>query len=163
MTLEKGLVGLLSYALFDDEGAILDGTGQGRLFAYLHGHGNLPESLEKVLEGKAEGDEFDETIPDAFGPLEEVEPQRVRRSDLPKSIRDRVEPGMPFSAPASDGTVHQLWITKVQGASVYLTTQHPLAGKTVRFAGLVARVREATPSELEHGHAHGADGRHHHH
>lgn len=163
MTLEKGRVGLLSYALFDEEGAIIDGTSQGRLFAYLHGHGNLPATLESVLDGKAEGDEFDENIPEAFGAEQDLEPQRVRRNDLPKNVRDRAEVGMPFAATGSDGTVHQLWVTKVQGASVYVTTQHPLAGKTVRFAGVVSRVREATPSEIEHGHAHGADGRSHHH
>lgn len=163
MTLEKDRVGLLSYALFDEEGAILDGTSQGRLFAYLHGHQNLPAALESVLEGLAEGADFDESIADAFGAKEGVEPQRVHRNDLPKNIRDRVEKGMPFAAPASDGTVHQLWVTDVKGASVFLTTEHPLAGKTVRFAGKVSRVREATPAEIEHGHAHGADGRHHHH
>lgn len=162
MILEKGRVGLLSYALFDDEGAVLDGTPSGRLFAYLHGHGNLPETLERVLEGKTEGAEFDEIIPEAFGAKQNVEPQRVRRNDLPKQIRERAEPGATFSAPGSDGTVHQLWITEVKGASVFLTTEHPLAGKQVRFAGTVARIREATPIELEHGHAHGADGRHHH-
>ncbi|MEM6926786.1 MAG: peptidylprolyl isomerase [Myxococcota bacterium] len=159
MTLEEGRVGLLMYALFDEEGAILDGTTQGRLFAYLHGHGNLPEALEKVLEGMTEGTNFDETVSDAFGPKTDVEPQRVRRNDLPKDVRDKAAAGMPFAAPGSDGTVHQLWITKVQGASVYLTPEHPLAGKTVRFTGQVTRVREATPAELDHGYAHGADGR----
>jgi len=163
LKIEKDRVGLLSYALFDEEGAILDGTTQGRLLAYLHGHGNLPDTLEAVLDGRSEGDEFDETIPDAFGPKGDVEPQRVRRGDLPRELRDRVAAGMPFSAAGSDGTVHQLWVTEVKGASVYVTTEHPLAGKTVRFTGRVSIVREATPSELDHGHAHGADGRHHHH
>jgi len=163
MTLEKGRVGLLSYALLDEESAIIDGTSQGSLFAYLHGHANLPTALESVLHGKAEGAEFDETIPDAFGAKVGIEPQRVRKSELPKEIRDRVQTGAPFRATASDGTVHQLWVTAVKGASVFITTEHPLAGKTVRFTGVVSRVREATPAELEHGHAHGADGRHHSH
>lgn len=159
MTLEKGRVGLLSYALIDEEGAILDGTSQGRLFAYLHGHDNLPETLENVLEGKSEGEDFDETIPDAFGAKGGLEPQRVHRNDLPKDVRERAQEGMPFAAQASDGTVHQLWITQIKGASVFVTAEHPLAGKTVRFAGRVSRVREATPSELDEGRAHGADGR----
>lgn len=161
MIIEKDRVGLLTYALFDDEGAVLDGTVQGRLFAYLHGHSNLPAALESVLEGKVEGDDFDEMIPDAFGPALGIEPQPVRKKDLPKSLRDRLEVGVPFSAPASDGSVHQLWVRSIKGATIYVTTEHPLAGRTVRFAGRVARVREATPSEIEAGHAQGADGRSH--
>lgn len=159
MTLEKDRVGLLTYALFDESGAVLDGTTQGRLFAYLHGHANLPATLETVLEGRSEGDEFDETITEAFGPKQNLDPQPVRKRDLPKPVRDNLQVGIPFSAEASDGTVHQLWIKSIKGASVFVTTEHPLAGQTVRFAGRVTRVREATPSELEDGRAYGADGR----
>ncbi|MEN0064954.1 MAG: peptidylprolyl isomerase [Myxococcota bacterium] len=159
--LEQGRVGLLSYALFDEEGAILDGTTQGRLFPYLHGHDNLPAALEAVLEGKVEGDDFDETIANAFGEKKGLDPQPVRRNELPKRIRDGLKVGMPFAAPASDGTVHQLWVTAIKGASVFVTTEHPMAGKTIRFAGRVSHVREATPDELADGRAHGADGRRH--
>jgi len=39
---------------------------------------------------------------------------------------------------------------------------HPLAGKTLHFAGTVTLVRAASAEELTHGHVHG-DGGHHHH
>ena len=38
---------------------------------------------------------------------------------------------------------------------------HPLAGKTLTFEIQVLDVREATPDELAHGHAHGPGGAHH--
>jgi FKBP-type peptidyl-prolyl cis-trans isomerase SlyD len=40
---------------------------------------------------------------------------------------------------------------------------HPFAGKTLTFEIVIDKVRDATADELSHGHAHGADGEHHHH
>ena len=39
-----------------------------------------------------------------------------------------------------------------------LDGNHPLAGMALRFALTVKEVREATEDEIEHEHAHGADG-----
>ncbi len=38
---------------------------------------------------------------------------------------------------------------------------HPLAGKTLRFALKVLEVRAASEEEIAHGHVHGAHGHHH--
>jgi len=38
---------------------------------------------------------------------------------------------------------------------------HPLAGKTLVFSGIVTGVRAATGEELHHGHVHGPEGHHH--
>jgi FKBP-type peptidyl-prolyl cis-trans isomerase SlyD len=38
---------------------------------------------------------------------------------------------------------------------------HPLAGVRLNFAVEVAAVREATESEMSHGHAHAGDGHQH--
>jgi FKBP-type peptidyl-prolyl cis-trans isomerase SlyD len=41
---------------------------------------------------------------------------------------------------------------------VTLDANHPLAGVDLAFEVEITAVRAATPEELAHGHAHGADG-----
>jgi len=46
---------------------------------------------------------------------------------------------------------------------VHLDFNSPLAGLDLQFEGKIEIIREALPVELEHGHAHGPEGHHHHH
>jgi FKBP-type peptidyl-prolyl cis-trans isomerase SlyD len=50
-------------------------------------------------------------------------------------------------------------IKSVDGETVLLNMNHPLAGKELRFDVKVVNLRDATDEEMDHGHAHGA---HHH-
>jgi FKBP-type peptidyl-prolyl cis-trans isomerase SlyD len=52
-------------------------------------------------------------------------------------------------------------VVKVGLKTLDVDTNHPLAGKTVSFAVEVVEVRDATPEEVQHGHAHGAGGHQH--
>ncbi len=156
------VVAVLSFTLTDpDDGSVLEQTGPGQSFAYLHGHGNLPEALEAVVEDLSIGDAFDSVVPDAFGPPPPADPQPVQKRDLPKDVRKKLAPGLRFSAQGSDGTTHTLWVERIQGSRAFVTTSHPLAGRTLRFSGQVHALRDPTTSELDHGHAHGAGGQHH--
>jgi FKBP-type peptidyl-prolyl cis-trans isomerase SlyD len=49
-------------------------------------------------------------------------------------------------------------VTDVAEDKVVLDGNHPLAGMALRFALSVQEVRDATHDEIEHQHAHGADG-----
>jgi FKBP-type peptidyl-prolyl cis-trans isomerase SlyD len=69
---------------------------------------------------------------------------------------------MPLEIRDSAGNPVRVWITKVQGTRVWIDIDHPLAGKTLQFDVEIVNVRDPVPEELEHGHAHGADGHHHH-
>ena len=52
-------------------------------------------------------------------------------------------------------------VVAVDGESIILDINHPLAGKTLHFAVEVLAVRDATAEELNHGHVHGPGGHHH--
>jgi FKBP-type peptidyl-prolyl cis-trans isomerase SlyD len=45
---------------------------------------------------------------------------------------------------------------------ITIDANHPLAGETLTFDVKILEVRAATAEEIEHGHAHGPGGHHHH-
>ncbi|MEO1872189.1 MAG: peptidylprolyl isomerase, partial [Cobetia sp.] len=49
-------------------------------------------------------------------------------------------------------------VTKVEGDTVTVDGNHPLAGETLNFDVQITNVREASAEELEHGHVHGEGG-----
>jgi FKBP-type peptidyl-prolyl cis-trans isomerase SlyD len=157
--IERDVVAILSFTATDaDADEVLEHAPS---MAYLHGHDNLPSAFEAKLEGLSAGDDFDETVPDAFGAATGAS-QSVRKGDLPKHVRDSLRVGGNFVAEGSDGTRHVLWVTAMKGGRVTVTADHPYAGKNIRFAGTVVQLRSPTASELEHHHAHGPGGHHHH-
>ena len=57
--------------------------------------------------------------------------------------------GSVVAARLPDGREQHLLVTKIEGDSVTLDGNHPLAGQTLNFEVSVASLREATPDELE--------------
>ncbi len=162
-TLEAGKVGIFHYTLKNDAGEVLDSSAGGMPLAYLHGHGNIVPGLEKELEGKTTGDSLSVVVPPAEGYGERMGPgpQAVHRSEFPKGFEPVA--GQPVRAETSDGRAVTIWITKVQGAQVYVDANHPLAGENLHFDVDIVGVRDSTEDERQHGHAHGVDGHAHHH
>lgn len=151
---------LIHYTLKDDEGAVLDSSEGAGPMPYLHGANNIVPGLEKALEGLGVGDEFEVSIApkDGYGEKNSSGAQAVHKREFPKDAT--LSEGMAFRAGANGEVV--LYITKIQGAYVYVDTDHPLAGKTLHFSGSIARIRPANETEKAHGHPHGPDGTHHH-
>jgi len=52
-------------------------------------------------------------------------------------------------------------VTKVEGETVTVDGNHPLAGVELHFDVTIKEVREASSEELAHGHVHGEHGHHH--
>ena len=73
----------------------------------------------------------------------------------------RLQPGMIVSVNTDQGAVPAT-IIKVGKFNVDIDTNHPMAGQHVRFELQVLDVRDATAEEIDHGHAHGPGGHHHH-
>ncbi len=156
MTVTKDKVVSIEYTLKDSEGNIIDASN-GNPLAYLHGHGQIIPGLETALEGKNVGDKLTVTVAaaDAYGERVEQLVQEVPRQ-LFQGV-DNIEVGMRFEAQSEQG-VHSVEVTKVDGDTITVDGNHPLAGKALTFDVEIKDIRDATEEELAHGHAHGTGG-----
>ena len=159
-TIAKNKVVRLNYVLRGDDGQTIDESGDEPL-EYLHGAGNIVPGLEKQLEGKTTGDKVTAVVPpeEGYGPRHKIKPHPIPRSKFPEDVE--LEKGMGFTMRAENGQPVPVWITKIQGPTVYVDPNHPLAGETLHFDVEVLDIREANEEEIAHGHPHGPDGHHH--
>jgi FKBP-type peptidyl-prolyl cis-trans isomerase SlyD len=161
-TVEDGKVVSIEYVLRDSEGRELDRSREGEPLVYLHGARNIVPGLEEALTGKSAGDRVEVRVPPekGFGPKGKVKPQAVLRSRFPEEAQ--VVKGARFVAEGPGGRPTPIWVHKVQGKTIYVTPEHPLAGVTLCFDVTIRAIRDATDEERAHGHAHGPDGHAHH-
>jgi len=160
MQIADRCVATFHYTLTNDAGEVLDSSQGREPLAYLHGAGNIVPGLEGALTGRSAGDNFtvDVAPEDGYGTRH---PELVQEVPM-QAFRgvERVEPGMQFQAQTPQGAL-SVRVTKVEGDTVTVDGNHPLAGETLHFAIEVTGVREATEEELQHGHVHGAGGHEH--
>ncbi|WP_068858545.1 FKBP-type peptidyl-prolyl cis-trans isomerase [Perlucidibaca aquatica] len=160
MQIAQDSVALIDYTLTNDAGEVIDSSNGGEPLAYLHGHQNIIPGLEKALLGKAVGDSLKVSIAPAEG-YGEVNPSLVENvpSNLFQGV-EQIEVGMQFHAQTGGG-MQVITVTAVEGDTVTVDGNHPLAGQTLHFDVTVKEVRAASQEELDHGHVHGAGGHHH--
>jgi len=157
MKIGNNMVVSIDYTLKDVNGEIID-TSDGRApLDYIHGTGSIIQGLESALEGKSAGDELSVTIPpeEAYGLRDDSLAQSVDKKIF--ETEETLEVGMQFQAPSDQGMMI-VTVTEIDGDSVTVDTNHPLAGETLQFDVAVVDVREPTQEELGHGHAHGRGG-----
>lgn len=160
MQITKNSVASIEYELKDDDGVVIDTSEGGEPLTYLHGVGNLIPGLEAELEGKGSGDAVRVRIEpnNAYGERHDERVHDVPRSELPEGIE--IEPGTQLQAQGPDG-IQVVTVIGVEGDTVKMDGNHPLAGVHLNFDVRVVDVREATAEELEHGHVHGPGGHEH--
>lgn len=157
MQATKDSVVSIDYVLRDTEGEIIDQSTAGEPLSYLHGHDNIVAGLEQAIEGHGEGDEVKTTVSpeEGYGHYREDLIQTVKREQF-EGV-ESLAPGMSFHAESNEGPLI-VTITDVDGDDVQIDGNHALAGQTLDFTVNIAAVREASNTELEHGHVH--DGSH---
>ena len=160
----------LSYQLaFPDEDGqpdVVEIVDEKEPMVFIHGLSGLPEAFEKNLLGLSIGDTFDFSISaeDAYG---NVDPNAIIQ--LPKSIfqaegqsaDDILQIGNFIPMTDDQGNRMQGLVVSIEGETVTMDFNHPLAEKTLMFQGKILNIREATPEEIAHGHVHGEGGVHH--
>lgn len=159
MQIAHHTVASFNYRLTDDSGELIDGS-EGEPLTYIHGTQSIIPGLEQALEGRRGGDSLQVRLPPelAYGERDEDLVQEVPREALPAEAE--IEVGVQFHAESDEGQ-HILTVIGVDGDTVRLDANHPLAGKTLHFDVEITGVRSATAEELTHGHVHGAGGHHH--
>jgi FKBP-type peptidyl-prolyl cis-trans isomerase SlyD len=161
MTIAENKVVTMDYKVVDtNSGELIDSSENGQPMTYLHGAQNIVPGLEKALTGKAVGDELEVNVApeEAYGERSEEGVQQVPVSAF--EGMEKVEPGMAVTAETPDGPLN-LVITEVDGDTVTVDANHPMAGKSLTFNVKIADIRDASEEEMAHGHAHGPDGHHH--
>ncbi len=157
MQIAQNSVVAFHYTLTNDAGDVLDSSEGRQPLTYLHGAGNIIPGLERQLEGRAAGDKLNVSVSPEEG-YGEVQPQLVQ--EVPRDAFqgvEAVEPGMQFQAQTQGGPM-MVTVTKVEGDTVTVDGNHPLAGQKLNFDVEIANVREASQEEIEHGHVHGEGG-----
>ena len=158
MRIAKDTVVSLRYELSDANGAVLEKTEDP--ISYLHGgYDGIFPTVEEELHGQEVGAKCHVTMEpdDAFGEYEHelvrVEPRNLFPAEI--AVGMQFEGG----AEGADDEDYMLFtVVDVTDSEVTVDGNHPLAGKTLTFVGVVTGVRAATAVELEHGHIHAESG-----
>ena len=157
MTIKKNKVVSFHYSLTNEAGEVVDSSRERKPMTYFHGATNIVPGLEKALEGRSEGDQFQVTVAAAegYGERDENKIQRISTKHFrnPKKIK----PGQMLVLKTRQGPI-QVLVLKVGRFNLDVDANHPLAGQTLTFDVEVTGIRDATKEEIAHGHAHGDGG-----
>lgn len=161
MNIQPNSVVALTYDLYTtkngEEVFVEQATSENPL-VFLYGVGMMLPKFEQNLSGLAPGDNYDFALgaEDAYGVIDEnafaeLPIDMFKGMDMPE-----VDAVLPLQD--NQGNQFRARVTGVNENAVTVDLNHPMAGQDLRFKGTILTVREATPDELAHGHAHGADG-----
>ena len=161
MQVSEQKVVTMNYEVADDQGQLIDRSEEGGPLAYIHGTGQLITGLETALAGRGQGDKIAVDVPpeQGYGERDEDGVQIVARNQFDDSVE--IEVGMQFEAQDDDEGHQIVTVVAVDGENITLDTNHPLAGKNLRFKVEILDVRDASTEELSHGHVHGPGGHDH--
>lgn len=144
------------YTLRDPSGRVIDSSAGATPITYLEGAGQIIDGLDEELRTAQLDDKRRVTVPaaKAYGERDPNQVHRVKRAQLP--VDGELHVGDQFQT-ESDRYAPVVTITALEGEDVVLDANHPLAGVDLTFDVQITSVRDATPDELQHGHAHGGE------
>jgi len=171
MVVEKNKVVGVAYSLKVDDGETglvpYETVPEDKPFYFLFNAGGVFPKFEEALVGKQAGDEFSVNIDfeNAYGDYDENRKTIIPKANFKeegKKNKDLLKVGKVIPMQDDKGNTLQGEIMKVDYRGVHMDFNPPLAGYDLFFEGKIIDIREALPEELEHNHAHGPDGHHHH-
>ena len=148
----------VSYQLYsiDKDGSkhLEEQTQQGNPFQFISGFGVSLDAFENQLLPLQPGDKFDFTLtPDqAFGDYDDAGVHKMGREAF--SINDHFDheniyPGAVITLTDYNEKRFMARVAEVEDDGVTVDTNHPLAGETLNFTGIVLENREATLEEIQ--------------
>lgn len=158
-SVQKDVVVSMEYTLHVDGEEIDSSKGQDPL-QFLVGYGNIISGLEREMMGMKVGESKDVVVQpaDGYGEYDDEAYLDVPRGEFPQDMP--VQEGLELSVRDDQGQSRYARIDSIEGDTVTLNFNHPLAGDELHFNVKVVNLREPTSEELEHGHVH--QGGHHH-
>jgi len=138
----------IDYRLSLESGEEVDRSAPGKPLGFIVGAGMIIPGLEKALMGMAAGEKSRVQVEpeEGYGPVFQNLFQEIPRGRFPDDAV--LEPGATFQAQGPRGPV-MLTVSKVEGDTVTVDLNHPLAGKRLFFDVTVAGVRAPNALELE--------------
>lgn len=115
------------------DGSVFDSSQDREPLQVVIGSGSLIPGFEQALIGMAQGENkvVIITADDAYGAPRDELIYQIERSEIPSEIS--VEVDAILMATDSDGNDVQLTVRALDGASVTLDANHPLAGQDLTF------------------------------
>ena len=159
MNITTNKIASLAYTLKNDNGEVLDTADENNPFLYMHGTGGIIKGLESALNEKTVNDSFSLIVApeDGYGERDDKLTESVPR-DMFEGIPDEeMVAGAQFHAQTGEGT-QVITIAGIDGDTVKIDANHPLAGETLHFDVAVLDIRDATEEEIAHGHPHAPGG-----
>jgi len=148
----------VSYQLFtidaNGEKHLEEQTEQGRPFRFITGFGFAHDAFEQQLTGLEPGVKFDFTLQpsEAFGEYYDEGVHKMPREDFVvdgKFDTTHIYPGAIITLMGKDDKRLMARVTKIENDGVTLDANHPLAGKSLQFCGVVLENRPATNEEIQ--------------
>jgi len=158
MVVSENKVVSLQYQLkLDNEnGEVVETVSADRPLQFLFGAGRLLTSFEDQIDGLKAEDNFQFTLTpeNAYGA---IDPNAI--VDLPKTIfmvdgnvrEDLLQIGKNIPMRDSNGNNMNGVVVEIADETVKMDFNHPMAGRTLHFAGSITDIREATEIEQENG------------
>ena len=130
---KTGDVVIIHYTGKKEDDTIFGTSKDGQPLQFEIGKGGLISGLEKGVVGMKPGESKTITVPpeEAFGQRKDELINDVEKKDLPKNVTPTE--GKQFRIKHSSGGTVNLNIIDVQGDTVTVDANHPLAGQTLRL------------------------------
>jgi len=144
-------VATVHFTLLDQQGGQITTTHGHDPLVYVHGAGGIVRGLEEALAGKKAGDSFEVEVPPekGFGQRHDALVQTLPLGMLGDGSSVPAV-GARLKAQTERGPLDVV-VTAVQGDTITVDGNHPLAGRPFRARVEVVDVRPATSQELETG------------
>jgi len=145
--IENGMEVTMEYTLTTlPDNTVADSTEGQEPLSYVHGTNQIIPGLEKALAGMKPGEKKQITVPadQAYGPYEEKNKVTVPKERVPENVKV----GSVLRAREGGQAVR---VVEVNDKTVVIDTNHPLAGKDLRFDVKIVDVQPASKSGKESG------------
>lgn len=155
MKIAKDAMVALQYELYGaDSGELIEKTKEEEPLVFVFGQGTMLEAFETQVKDMEVGDTFDFKLKpeEAYGAFNEEAIQGldigIFKGEDGKIDTNIIKVGNVVPLMTQDGNRLQAVVLEVTDEKVKMDFNHPLAGETLHFKGIVEEVRKATEAEL---------------